>query len=212
MKLKQTGIHKLSLEMNTMDKLLTIQKELPKIGKDANNPYFNSSYLTLEKLLETVLPLLNKQGLLLVQYPGIVGEVGVLVTEIWDKDQTDKPIHQSTMGLSSKAQDPQAQGSAITYARRYALMSILGIVPGETDDDANAASPAPIEKAMSKAQWATLGVFLEEKGIKTKEEKIAVIRAIAGDKPLNSSAFARLEKDIKQSTSDALRILAMENL
>lgn len=193
-----------------MDKLLDIQNQLPKIGKDANNPYFNSSYLTLEKLLETILPMLNSRGLLLVQYPGLVGEAGVLVTEIWDKDQSDKPIHQSTMGLSSKAQDPQAQGSAITYARRYALMSILGIVPGETDDDANAASPAPIEKAMSKAQWATLGVFLDEKGIKSREDKITLIRALAGDKPLNTSAFARLEKDIKGTEADTLKQIIME--
>jgi len=151
-----------------MDKLLEVQKELPKIGKDANNPYFNSGYLTLEKLMDKVLPIFQRHELLLIQYPsfggGAGGEIGSLITEIFDGD---KKIFGCEMLLATKSQDPQAQGSAITYARRYALMAILGIVPAETDDDGNAASPAPIEKAMNQSQWIELGKLLEDKGIKS---------------------------------------------
>lgn len=191
-----------------MDKLLEIQQELPKIGKDANNPYFSSSYLSLEKLLDTLRPMLNNRGLLLVQYPAYTAnEASTLETIIYDGD---KKVIENSMLLVSKTQDPQAQGSAITYARRYALMAIFGIVPAETDDDGNAASPAPIEKAMSKAQWASLGHLLDEKGITSRDDKIWLIRRLGGDKPLNTSAYNRLEKDINLLSADAAKEIIME--
>jgi hypothetical protein len=45
------------------------------------------------------------------------------------------------MGLEST--DPQAIGSALTYARRYGLCALVGVAPGDVDDDAAAAMPAP---------------------------------------------------------------------
>jgi hypothetical protein len=51
------------------------------------------------------------------------------------------------MPLNPVKSDPQALGSAITYARRYAYSAVLGLVT-ETDDDGNTASqPAPKAKA-----------------------------------------------------------------
>jgi hypothetical protein len=44
----------------------------------------------------------------------------------------------------------QGLGSAITYARRYSLAAILGIVSDE-DDDANAATPAPAQAKQNPA-------------------------------------------------------------
>ena len=193
-----------------MNKLLEIQRELPKIGKDANNPYFKSGYLTLEKLLDVMLPKLNEKGLLLVQYPSVTEEgVAVLFTEIYDGDSI---VHSSAMSLALKSQDPQAQGSAITYARRYALMAIFGIVPAETDDDGNAATPISPEKGMNKTQWAALGKLLDEKGISDRDDKIRLIQTLSEGKPLNTSAYNRLEKEITEAAPDTLQNILMENL
>ena len=193
-----------------MNKLLEIQRELPKIGKDANNPYFKSGYLTLEKLLDVMLPKLNEKGLLLVQYPSVTEEgVAVLFTEIYDGDSI---VHSSAMSLALKSQDPQAQGSAITYARRYALMAIFVIVPAETDDDGNAATPISPEKGMNKTQWAALGKLLDEKGISDRDDKIRLIQTLSEGKPLNTSAYNRLEKEITEAAPDTLQNILMENL
>jgi hypothetical protein len=48
--------------------------------------------------------------------------------------QGSMPIH------AKKEKDPQAYGSAITYARRYSLASVLGLAVGDEDDDGNAAN------------------------------------------------------------------------
>jgi len=193
-----------------MDKLLEIQRELPKIGKDGDNPYFHSSYLTLEKLLDVMLPLLNAKGLLLIQAPEVVEGNGVLTTRIIDP--LDGIIIETQMLLATKSNDPQAQGSAITYARRYALMAILGIVPAETDDDGNAATPISPEKGMNKTQWAALGKLLDEKGISDRDDKIKLIQTLSDGKPLNTSAYNRLEKEISEAAPDTLQNILMENL
>jgi hypothetical protein len=46
------------------------------------------------------------------------------------------------MPLLLKSVDPQGQGSAITYARRYALCAVLGLSTGEDDDGHHATTQA----------------------------------------------------------------------
>jgi hypothetical protein len=48
----------------------------------------------------------------------------------------------ATANLKLAKEDPQGQGSAYTYARRYALAAVLGLAADE-DDDGNEASKAP---------------------------------------------------------------------
>jgi len=118
--------------------LLAFQSEAPALQRDKINPHFRSRYLSLESLMEQVLPVLNKHGLILIQKPTI--------TESGQPALTTKVIHaesgeweSDTMLLAAAKPDPQGQGSAITYARRYSAMSFLGLVADE-DDDANKAS------------------------------------------------------------------------
>jgi ERF superfamily len=116
--------------------LLEVQKNAPSLQKDAINPHFGNSYISLQSLTEQILPILNENELVLIQSPSHVGDgpngpVGALTTQI-----IHVPTGQTladTMLLMGKT-DPQGQGSAITYARRYALMSILGLVADEDDD------------------------------------------------------------------------------
>jgi hypothetical protein len=121
-------------------KLLEIQTTgFEGLTKDSTNPHFRNTYISLGKLLDVVLPVLNAHGLLLVQTPsGDDAGVPTLKTSIIDAE-TQETI-EGEVPLMLEKDNPQGLGSAITYARRYALMSMLGIVADE-DDDGNKASP-----------------------------------------------------------------------
>jgi hypothetical protein len=112
------------------------------LRKDATNPHFKNNYLSLGGILEIVLPVLHKHGVTLTQHPSSTGgpaPLPALRTRLELAAVQGEYVEDSMLLMPGKA-DPQGQGSAITYARRYSLMSILALVADE-DDDGNAASP-----------------------------------------------------------------------
>ena len=129
--------------------LCKAQSEMSGAKKKAANPFFKSKYANLEEIINCAKDALSDNGLSISQFP-VTGEVTAGVTTLlmhssgqWIED---------TLLLKCAKQDPQGMGSAITYARRYAYQSILGI-PSE-DDDGNLVSkptyttpkkPAPVE-------------------------------------------------------------------
>ena len=114
--------------------------------KDATNPAFRSKYVSLQGTLNAVEQALRDQGIAIVQQTDIDDTGTILVTRL---------IHESGEWLGSRypirpvKQDPQGEGSALTYARRYALMALVGIAP--EDDDGNAAS-APAKPKVRRAE------------------------------------------------------------
>jgi ERF superfamily protein len=117
--------------------LLAVQAEAPKLQRDAINPHFKSSYVSLESLMGQVLPLLNAHGIVLVQSPTSLDGQPALTTELTHAESGAS--YTDTMPLPLDKPTSQALGSAITYARRYSLMALLGLV-ADADDDGNAAS------------------------------------------------------------------------
>lgn len=109
--------------------------EVGKIKKDATNPFFNSKYASLSNILDVITPVLVTCDLNIMQMP--VGE-GKLKTIL---SHTSGDFVESEFDMHIVKRDPQAMGSAITYARRYALGSILNLNI-EDDDDANSAKPS----------------------------------------------------------------------
>ena len=119
--------------------LCKAQGEMGGANKDAENSFFKSTYADLGSVVRAIKQPFADNGLSYSQLTtsdnGLYGVTTVL-------------MHTSGQWLSSvlllpvkKPNDPQAAGSAITYARRYALQAMAGI-PSE-DDDGNAASKAP---------------------------------------------------------------------
>lgn len=119
--------------MNLYTKLNEVKKEIGAISKDSTNPFFKSKYFDINGLLKHVEPLLQKNGLLLLQ-PIIKGEVFSEVIDIESGESVTSSIPLPQMD------DPQKLGSAVTYYRRYTLQSLLGLQA--EDDDANSASQA----------------------------------------------------------------------
>jgi hypothetical protein len=133
-----------------LDKLATAfagaQADLKPIKKDADNPFFSSSYASLESVIELCRPVLAKHGLTIMQDNGHDPDLVVVTTRMlhtsgqWIESETAlKPIPAKIDRSSNeKAVTPQATGSAISYARRYGYMAIVGL--STTDDDGAAAS------------------------------------------------------------------------
>ena len=119
--------------------LIVAKAEFNPIKKTALNPFFKSKYATLEMVIEATDPALCKSGLSIIQLVNGENLETVLI-------HTSGEWIASETALKAVKQDPQAQGSAITYARRYALSAILGVA-SEEDDDGNAGTkPTPPPK------------------------------------------------------------------
>lgn len=114
------------------------QAELQSAKKDANNPFFKSKYADLTSVWEAARPVLAKNGLSVAQTVGLTGLTTILMHSSGQYIEDTMPI------VVAKQNDPQALGSAITYARRYALAAIVGVVADDDDGNAAAAKPAAV--------------------------------------------------------------------
>lgn len=136
------------MEKTTLHEALAkAQSEMPLVKKTENNPFFKSKYAGLPSVLEVVLPVLHNNGLYLSQSPVTEGERIGVKTTITHAESGDSLESSFTMQLSKN--DPQGAGSAITYARRYALVSMLGLNVDE-DDDGNLATNLKAPKTITK--------------------------------------------------------------
>lgn len=124
------------------------QAEFPHIPKDktANIPTkaggkFSYSYADLSTILDKVLPVLNKHKLYLAQPLGWTVESEFFLSTQVIHSPTGQVVIDSKMPVP-KTGDPQALGSLITYYRRYAACTALGVCADE-DDDGRLAKPEP---------------------------------------------------------------------
>jgi hypothetical protein len=120
------------------------QKAFGPALKTSTNPHFRSKYADLSACVEAVIDALNDNGIGLIQTVHECNN-GALVETIF--------IHESGESLScgklhvpATKQDAHGFGSALTYARRYGLMSACGIAPEDCDGNAAVASVKPPQK------------------------------------------------------------------
>lgn len=148
--------------------LLKFHGAVGKIVKDASNPFFSNAtkqakYATLSNIQDAIRQPLQDAGLTYVQFPD--GDNG-LTTILMHADsgefiQATYVMHPApsydkeknkageVVWRSDAYVSPQGLGSAITYARRYALGAILGLNIDD-DDDGNAASKAQKQTTSEK--------------------------------------------------------------
>lgn len=109
-----------------------------KLIKEATNPFFKSRYADLAACIESVREPLAANGLSVIQTTDVINETGVIVVETVLMHTSGQWISGRYPLTPSKERDPQSMGSALTYARRYALTAMLGIA--SEDDDGETAS------------------------------------------------------------------------
>lgn len=158
-------------------KIASVKKTIGKLSKSLENPFHKSSYFDINLLIEHVEPLLSDNGILLMQ--PIIN--GCVVSQLIDLESGE--INESSIKLP-ELNDPQKVGSCITYYRRYALQSQLGIQA--EDDDANKASTTQSGKANQQnnsgqrqkqwlnpgtPQWKDAIIYLKGEGTIDKIER-----------------------------------------
>lgn len=132
--------------------LLQAQQQMGDVKKGAANPYFNSSYADLNSIREAAIPVLNALGIAVLQ-PTVVVE-GKHYVETVLLHTSGEFISSQTAIVNDKG-TAQAEGSGLSYARRYGLQALLNI--GAVDDDAEGATkrtPA-VEKKVITSTPAT---------------------------------------------------------
>jgi hypothetical protein len=112
------------------------QKEFGPALKTSTNPHFRSKYADLSACVEAVIDGLNNNNFALIQNTGECDN-GVCVETIL-LHESGESIKSGQLRVPAQKQDPQGYGSALTYARRYSLMTVCGIAP--EDDDGHAGS------------------------------------------------------------------------
>lgn len=201
------------------------QSEFMVAKKDAKNPFFKSKYATLNSVYEAVAPALLSNGFTIIQ-------------PIVDNNVETTLVHASGQFITSscpivcaKQNDPQAMGSAITYARRYSLASLLGVMTDEDDDGEKAMGrqtkqasapekkepqkpvPAPTEKPKEqslKERFENCVKFLsaqEDKSMNLEDAKTqAIVARVQGIlNELQTAGFAKQYKELNDLTNSKLK-------
>jgi hypothetical protein len=119
--------------------LVKAQKAFGPALKTSTNPHFKSKYADLAACVEAVIDALNDNGIALIQQSHESSD-GVTIETLFIHE-SGETISGGKFHVPASKQDPQGYGSAMTYARRYALQAACGIAP--EDDDGNRAAQAP---------------------------------------------------------------------
>lgn len=165
-----------SEQVNELSKALTsFQKAAPKITKDktaqiqTTKGSYGYKYADLGSIWDKIRGILADNGLSVIQSPTTQQSEPSLTTLLahnsgqWVED---------TMPLKIVQDTPQGQGSAITYARRYMLSSMLGIV---TDDDTDAQDHKLITGIQKKRLFDTAKRVMPELG----EDPLSMVRFLS---------------------------------
>lgn len=122
-----------------MKRLLQFQSQIGAISKDSTNPFYHSRYFDINKLIESVTPVLTANDLVVLQPLSEINGKPAIRTIIIGASDGLTLVDEKT--IIPELSDPQKMGAVITYFRRYALQSILLL--GAEDDDANSAVKPP---------------------------------------------------------------------
>jgi hypothetical protein len=159
-----TPVHK-----NIYAALAAAQMEMGNAAKDSSNPHFKSKYADLKSVRDAALPALNRHGIAVLQ-PLEVGELLNIQKTIFVHAESGESLETSIPCLLGK-NDMQGLGAAITYARRYGLMSLAGIAPAEDDDGNSNAARNPMGAALGDAWRQSVEDSLPENA--TPQQKAA---------------------------------------
>jgi hypothetical protein len=123
---------------NLSKAMAEFQKAIKQPLKDANNPFFKKPYVPLENVVEAINKTGSPLGISFMQFASS-DETGSIEVATLVMHSTGEYIEFPPVRMKPESNKPQAVGSAITYAKRYALSAIFGIT-SDKDDDGNEAT------------------------------------------------------------------------
>lgn len=165
--------------------LAKAQGEMEAAKKDSANPFFNSHYADLASVRDAIREPFAKNGLAVAQIPASVATDGTVRLSTMLMHASGEWIA-GDLTMKAIKNDPQAIGSCLTYARRYALSAITGVATedddaeGATGRGATQAAPKPAPKP---AQPASSPSQPHDGGVVTVEGRLGDYTPQQGNKP-----------------------------
>lgn len=156
---------------NLFKAIADFQQEVPTIHKGAKG--YGYSYADLPTIFEKINPLLKKHGLGFMQHLGTKEGANYIETIIFHIDSGEKVSSElSIPQVQLKGMnDFQAFGSGVTYFRRYALSSALGLVT-DVDNDATGEQVKKVTKTKLNEEQFNKAIQAIADGKYTKQELI----------------------------------------
>lgn len=175
------------------------QAEIKGASKDTQNMYFKSRYADLASVWDACRDALTKNGLAVSQFPSADGPKVTVETIL---------MHESgewisrDLTITAKEDSPQAIGSAVTYARRYALAAVAGVAP--EDDDGEAAEGRRVKDTLAKGEaLKRLNASAHAEEIKDDGKVIPNRDAVLADYPAPKKRYEELLSYINSAKDDA---------
>jgi hypothetical protein len=153
-----------------------VQGKVEGATKNKDNPFFKSNFADLAAVYGVCRSHLSDEKVAVLQFPSAEGKTVRVTTQVVHAGEWIR----GTVQCEAKDPGPQAVGAAITYLRRYGLLSVVGI---ETvDDDGNSAQDrTPVVIAELNRQGKDIGLLpkvMEAMRGKTAKDLPAVVRSI----------------------------------
>lgn len=190
--------------MNTSDQIkelaeamVAVQAEVRAAVKDRVNPHFKSSYADLSGVVDACRAALTKHGFSVIQAcRESDGTVLHLDTRLLHKSGQ---WIEGTLSMRPSKADPQGIGSCVTYARRYSLAAMVGVVT-EDDDGNEASAPSKAKPAtISKDQIQILNDMIDKEGVNLDDFlKWAGVESIAD---MTNDGYTKAVRAIKQRSA-----------
>lgn len=193
--------------------LAETQNNIEQPKKEASNPMFKSSYVTLDAVINSIVKARKAAGAKFF-FTNIVND-GLMITRVIGYGETlDLTGSKVANDLGNRGTNSaQAEGSALTYARRYSLSMAFGIA-SDVDDDGNAANSEQriqTNSTSSKPKDALNSEFGKlSKQIQAKRniDEVVFFQGLSGSVGLNLKQFmdfAKLSQTQKQMIVETLR-------
>ena len=155
--------------------LAKAQAKMPAAKFNATNPFLKNKYADLGAVIDAARQPLAENGLSVAQLPVTEGEtIGVTTVLMHSSGEYIESTMFLPLGDEKGKSMAQVAGSVITYLRRYALASVLGIY---ADEDTDGAQPAPKPAAKQEApkQEAPAIEYPPELAVVTNSEGIPYV-------------------------------------
>lgn len=179
---------------NLYEALAETQNNIEQPKKDASNPMFKSSYVTLDAVINAIVKARKASGAKFF-FTNVV-EDDHMITRIIGYDTTlDLKGSKVADDLGNRGTNSaQAEGSALTYARRYSLSMAFGIA-SDVDDDGNGASGSNRKPAAPKT---------------ISQEKVTLLEKLIADTS-QLSGQDMMTFTLKAANVSALKFVTEEN-
>lgn len=166
-------------------------KSCPLVKATKENPFFKSKYADYNIIVSETRPHLVTAGLRVKQTLTHINEVTAIRTRLihLESDQ----VLEDVSPVAHKPNDPQAQGSGITYAKRYAYVAMLDLLV-DVDDDGNLSNKLSDASQRKEKVEAAIDSFKNANSLESLKKAFVATGKLMSDPRVITAKDARKEE------------------